>query len=349
MVVVSQLAWISAQEEKDKSPQAQGMPPATVVVGEVTTGRIAPESEFIGTVYYVEVSRVASEVSGRVDGVYFEAGQRVKEGAELVRLNADLLEKNLQSQQALYEEVLTQLEKARIDFKRVEKLFKEKTVQEQTYDDTRYQVKSLEKRLASLKAEVERIKTELDKKHIKAPFDGMVIEKKTEKGEWVTPGTPVAVIARTDVVDIIVDVPAKILPFIHPGLEVEVSIYGKTMKSKVFAIIPRGNIETRTFPVKIRIENNTELIEGQEAHIKLPTAPKQECLIVPRDALITQFGHTVVFSVENDVAKMHPVKVVGYDGMKAGIQAMDLSPGMKVVIKGNERLRDSQPVIVMNK
>ncbi|MCD6384740.1 efflux RND transporter periplasmic adaptor subunit [Candidatus Sumerlaeota bacterium] len=334
--------------QKDKSPSGMRMPPAKVVVAEVSRGMIAPESEFIGTVYYVEVSRVASEVNGRVDALFFEAGQRVKQGTELVRLNAELLEKTLQSQQAAYEEVYTQLEKARIDFRRVKKLFQKKTIQEQAYDDARYKVKTLEKHLASLKAEVERIQTELKKKHIKAPFDGVVIEKKTEIGEWVMPGTTVAVIARIDVVDVIADVPATILPFIHPGMEVEVSVAGRSMNGKVFTIIPRGNIETRTFPVKIRLEGNEDLIEGMEAHIKLPTGPKQECLIVPRDALITQFGQTVVFSVQNGIAKMHPVKVVGYEQMKAGIQAMNLSAGMKVVIKGNERLRDGQPVAVIN-
>ena len=53
-----------------------------------------------------------------------------------------------------------------------------------------------------------------------------IIEKKTEIGEWVMPGTTVAVIARIDVVDVIADVPATILPFIHPGMEVEVSVAG---------------------------------------------------------------------------------------------------------------------------
>ena len=120
--------------QKDKSPSGMRMPPAKVVVAEVSRGMIAPESEFIGTVFYVEVSRVASEVNGRVDALFFEAGQRVKQETELVRLNAELLEKTLQSQQAAYEEVFTQLEKARIDFRRAEKLFQKKTIQEQAYD-----------------------------------------------------------------------------------------------------------------------------------------------------------------------------------------------------------------------
>ena len=70
------------------------MPPARVVVSDVTEGMIAPEAEFVGTVYYREVSDLASEVSGRVDTVHFEEGQRVEEGDILVTINADILRKN---------------------------------------------------------------------------------------------------------------------------------------------------------------------------------------------------------------------------------------------------------------
>jgi len=43
---------------------------------------------------------------------------------------------------------------------------------------------------------------------------------------------------------------------------------------------------------------------------------------------------------------MIPVKVAGYTGMNAGVHGEGLREGMKVVIKGNERLRDGQPVSV---
>src|SRR3972149_5921263 len=78
---------LEAQEK-----QQQGMPPAKVVVSDVTSGFIAPEGGFIGTVYYQEVSDVASEVSGLAEEVSFEEGQRVKKGDVLVGISSDLLE-----------------------------------------------------------------------------------------------------------------------------------------------------------------------------------------------------------------------------------------------------------------
>lgn len=328
-----------AQENK-----TQGMPPPQVVVSEVTTGMVAPESEFIGTVYYQEVSDVASEVKGLVEVVSFEEGQRVKKGHVLIKLSSDLLEKTLQAAKASHGQVLSDLERARKDLKRAENLYREELVSEQSYDEHRFRVKSLEKKSASLRADVERIEIELQKKVIKAPFNGVVLKKHVDRGEWLSSGVIVATIARDEVVDVIVEVPEGVIKAIKPGVDVKVKAGGKETKGKVFAIIPRGDISTRTFPVKIRVQNNLSFIEGMEARVGLPVGEKKKTLIVPRDAVITMYGKTIIFTVIDSKARIIPVRVIGYKGMTAGIYADGLTEGMKVVVKGNERLRDGQMV-----
>jgi RND family efflux transporter MFP subunit len=333
-------------ESKDKQGgMPQGMPPAKVVVAEITEGLIAPESQFVGTVYYNEVSEVASEIAGKVDSVYFDVGQKVKKGEKLVSLNVDLLEKKLKSSEALFEQALAEIEKAQADFNRMDKLFKEKTVSEQEYDNARYNVKVLEKRANSLKANADQIREELVRQDIKSPFDGIVVEKKIEVGEWLSEGKPVGTIARSDVIDIIVDVPEKILSFVKPEMKVKADVNGNIVNSKIVAIIPKGDTETRTFPIKVRVEDKSEgLVEGMEAKVILPIGEKQNCLTVPRDAVINKFGMNVVFTSDNSIAKMHPVQILGYDGMIAGIQSMDLKKGVKVIVRGNERVQEGQPV-----
>jgi RND family efflux transporter MFP subunit len=326
------------------TPYAQEIPLTKVVVSEVSTGTVAPEAEFIGTVYYQEISDVASEVYGKVEMVKFEEGKRIKKGHVLVKLGSDLLKKTLQATKASHEQVLSELEEARRNLKRAESLYKEELIAEQIYDEHRFRVKGLEKKSASLKAEVERLETELQKKTIKAPFDGVVIKKHVDRGEWLSPGSVVATIARDDIVDVVVEVPERIIKFITPNMEVIVKAGGKTIKGKVLAIIPRGDISTRTIPIKIRVKNRFSLIEGMEAKVALPMGPKKKTFIVPRDAIISMFGRSVVFAVIDSKARMIPVKVIGYKGMMAGIYAEGLKEGMKVIVKGNERLRDGQIV-----
>ncbi|MGQ3685083.1 MAG: efflux RND transporter periplasmic adaptor subunit [Candidatus Loosdrechtia sp.] len=324
------------------------LPPAKVVVSEVVTSTIIPETEFIGTVYYIQVSNVASEVSGKIDMLSFEEGERVRKGHALAEINSDLLKKAIKTKTASYKKVLSDLELAKKDFVRVESLFREKVVAEQIYDDYRFRVTGLEKESASIKAEIEGLKVELQKKVVTAPFDGVIIKKHTDVGEWLSPGSIVASLARDDIVDVIVNVPEEVCILLTPGMEIPVRTRGREIHGKIFTVVPHGDIATRTFPVKIRINNSHSLIAGAEARVSLPRGEERKTLLVKRDALIPVLGNTVVFAVVDSFARMIPVKVTGYHGIMAGIESPELEEGMKVVIKGNERLQNHQMVNIIN-
>ena len=309
---------------------------------------VAPQAEFIGTVFYEEVSDVASEVSGRADEVRFEEGQRIKKNQILIQLGADVLKQRLLATSATYEQALSDLDLARIELKRKEKLIQSKAISEQTYDENRFRVKGIEKRANSLKAEVDRIKIELKKKMIRAPFDGVVIKRHVDRGEWLAEGATVAILAKDDVIDIVTDISGKYIPYIKLGMPVKATVNGIAVEGSVFAIIPRGDVATRTFPIKIRTPNTLAFIEGMSARVVLPVGEPRKALVVPRDAVIAKFGQTVIYAVKDSKANMLPVNVVGYQGLVAGIEGAGLEEGLPVVVKGNERLRNGQSVSTLN-
>ena len=342
LILLISYADLFAQEEKQK-----GMPPAIVVVAQVGSGMIAPYSEFVGTVYYKEVSEVAAEVSGKVEEVSFEAGQRVgKKGTILVKLSSDLLLKSLEAAEASYEQTVSDLKKAGKDLERSEGLFREQLIPEESFDEDKFAKEALELKAASLRAEVERLKIELEKKTVRAPFEGIVLKRHIDRGEWLSPGSVVATLATDDFVDIIAEVPESIINNISNDMNVDIESGGHFLKGKVRAVIPRGEISTRTFPVKIRAKNSLALKEGMEARVKLPTGKEVKTLTVPRDAVITAYGNTVVYVVNDSKAAMIPVRIIIYKGMIAGIAGEGLKEGMKVVIKGNERLQPGQDVMI---
>ena len=333
---------INAEEKKEP----QGMPPAQVVVAEITLGMVAPESEFIGTAKYQELSDIAPEVDGIVEEVNFDDGDRVKKGDVLVKLNSELLEKTLASTVASYEQALSDLELANKELERAENLYKEQLISSQRYDTTRFEVKSAEKKAAALKADMERYELELQKKSIRAPYNGIVVRKHVDRGEWLSSATEAMTIAKDDYMVPVVNVPERVIKFIKKGLIVDVEIGGNKLKGKVVSIIPRGDLSTRTFPVKVGVRNTLSLMEGMEAKVVLPIGEKKKAFLAPRDSVITVFGNTAVYAVIDSKATMLPVEIVGYDGMTAGIQGQGLKEGMKVVVKGNERLRDGQAVMI---
>ncbi len=334
--------------EEEATTGGQGPPPALVAVAEAKKGRFQPTAEYVGTVFYSQVSDVASEVEGKVQSADYEEGRRVKEGQVLVKLSPDLVDTAIKSTRSSYEQALEELEKAEKDLGRMWPLFKEGTISESLHDEHLYRSRAARKKADGLRADLERLELEKTKMSIRAPFGGLVVSKVVEEGEWVPSGGAVAVIANDREVDAVVDVPEEMLGFLKPGRKVQIKSGGRKLIGRFISFVPRGDVATRTFSIKIRLKNTAGLIEGMEARAVLPLAPESELLIVPRDAVINRFGQDVVFTVNGAVARMVPVRVTGYEGLTAGVEGPGLSEGVRVVVKGNERVMDGQPVSIIN-
>jgi RND family efflux transporter MFP subunit len=346
LVTLGTLGQVAAQEKKgaQDSARPKGPPPTLVAVAPVTTGSTEPMTEFVGTVYYARVSEVAAEIEGRVDVVSFEEGRRVEAEQELVRLNTDLLDMTIEGSRETYEQVLVDLEEAEKSLKRIDPLYQEGSVAEVVFDEHHFKKKRLERSAAVLKIALERQLLEKKKKTILSPFAGIVMKKSVEKGEWVPEGGTVAVVADDGEIDVVVDIPGDLLQHLREGRKIDITCAGKSLKARFVSFVPKGDIATRTFSVKLRLENSAGLVEGMEARATMPTDRKTSGLVVPRDAVIDKHGRTVVFAVRDGAAAMIPVTVTGHDGLRTGVSGPGLEEGLSVVVKGNERLRDGQPV-----
>lgn len=319
-------------------------PPSPVVTDTVRTGDMAPQSQFIGTVYFEEISNVASEVVGKVVDIKVQDGQRVKQGEIMVVLSTTLIDKRIRNARALAMQAKADYEAARLESTRVSALFKGQAVAEGEFDTKRLTAEALLQKYEAMQASLAQLLEEAAKKNIRAPYDGIVIDVKANRGEWMSVGSTVVVTARDDSYEVVVNAPREAFGVVKPGLEVTVDLGGKELPGEVFAVIPRGDVATRTFPVKIRVENDGSLAEGMEARVHLPKGLGGQTLIVSRDAVISMRGDNVVWAVLDGKAVPMPVYVVGFKGLIAGVKSDKLQEGMEIVVKGNERLRPGQAV-----
>jgi RND family efflux transporter MFP subunit len=251
-------------------PARKEAPPALVAVTAIKSGVMAPQTELLGTVFFAEVSDVAAEVAGIVSAVRVEDGQRIDAGQPLVALGTELKAKRLEAARAAHQQALAEREVARIDLERREALFRKNSISAQSYDDNRFKVKALERRAGALQAEAERVALEIAKALIRAPFGGVVVRRSVDRGEWIAKGKTVAVVARDDVVDVVIEVPESIVRRIRTGQKVRVRVGDVTRDGVVEAVVPRGDVATRTFPVKVRCENRHSWFEGMSAAVALP-------------------------------------------------------------------------------
>ncbi|NOY83798.1 MAG: efflux RND transporter periplasmic adaptor subunit [Nitrospirae bacterium] len=305
----------------------------------------------IGTVESWRSSRVATEVSGRVEVLQVRRGAKVKKGDLLARLSASTLRLKLKESEAKQNAAMARLQKSRDNLKRSESLMKEGLIAERVYRDAKLTVEELEQTLAVNESERLQTQDELNKKEVRAPFDGIVTQALTEEGEWVTEGGGIVHLVDLSRVRILVEMPEKYIREVQMGGAVFVQIDavpGEVFSGKVHALIPAGDRAARLFPVEVHVENKGLLLqEGMLARVAFALGASRRVLMVDKDALIRKGSEAFLFVV-TDAKAVKKTVMVGQGKadlieVNGEIKVDDL-----VVIRGNERLREGRAVHIVS-
>lgn len=206
--------------------------------------------------------------------------------------------------------------------------------------------------VAAQEAAVRRLTRQHEKTRIAAPFDGFVIMKRTEVGEWIDSGGPIAEMVGIETVRVRVDVPEHAIPFATQGnpAAVEVEALSKRFAADVSRVIPLAPAAARTFPVEIDLPNHDHaLLPGMFVWAHVPAGPNAKRLFVNKDAVVLQGTSRSVYVVRAGERGQMAVPTPVSTGLEiegeieitaAGIQAGDL-----LVCRANERLFGPTPVI----
>jgi RND family efflux transporter MFP subunit len=301
-----------------------------------------------GSVESKTVSLVASEVGGRVLELPAREGQTVLKQQPLARLDTTNLTLRLNAATAQLKEAESRSRLAERNLERARELFESQVVSQQQLDDSFYEFNAWQGRVEQLTAEIERIRFDIDRSTIRAPFAGIIVEERTEVGEWLAVGQPVMEIMSLEELEVRVEVPEQYYRNLKAGAAATVSfesLPGLSVGGRVSAIIPRADPQARTFPIKVRIPSRGGRIgAGMLARVELPVGESYRATVVPKDAVVGEGAERVVYLVngDNTVARV-PVQVGAGIGSWVAVEGA-LEAGARVVTRGNERLRPGQRV-----
>ena len=275
-------------------------------------------------------------------------GDLVKEGSPLVSIDTEILNKEIALSQTRVEQIELRIQHAKKNYKRLEELYAKDGVSERDYDDALY---IYQDSLKEKQAAEDRLATLLIKKRksvITAPFDGVILEKKIDTGDWVQQGKLLISIGSTNDLFVRVPVAETLLQFINIGeqVPVEVNAFKKEISGTIEDIAPTADPQTKNIFLKIRIPAMEKVAANMSATVFVPTSTPKKLSIIPRDALIKFQGKDFVYSVKDNKAAILPVNIVTFLGDKIGADTQYFVPGMPVVIEGNERLQPDQPVTI---
>lgn len=325
--------------------------PALVETTILKKGEVNPLQNFVGTLNFDTKSVLAAQNSGVIKKINIELGDSVKKGKTLVQIDADLLTAQIKAARANLKVARDTLKNDSKDFLRYKKLLETKSITQKEYDDALLKSNSSSGNVQALEANLNELLIQNNKKRIKAPFSGIVVEKKVEIGEWVNAGSEILTLVDTSKAEFLFNVPLNVVDGLKVGDVYDIKVGKQDIKSTLTAIIPNGDKLTRTFPVKFNANLKDKFVfDGQEANVNLSKNGKSQALIIARDAVIKRFGQNVVFVIDDkNTAQMIPVKVLGYISHDVAIAGKGLVEGMNIVVKGNERVFPKSPVKVLNK
>jgi RND family efflux transporter MFP subunit len=313
------------------------------------------------------VPRQAGVVSARVDApvVAFrvEVGDRVVAGQVVAMLDPTRLEarRNMavgaeHEAQAKLATSKAQRGLARQELKRLEGLKESAAFSPARYDDARQSVVIAEAQVAEAEAAVVSAQADLDLAEINrkdteifAPYDGVVSQRLTEIGAYVRVGDPLVRLIADGSLEIEADVPFQRLTGLVPGDVVAVSLDdGSSHTAMVRALVPEENPLTRTRAVRFVPTfgaSERPLAADQSVTVHVPVGAARTVLSVHKDAVIKRGEAAMVFVAKGDVAEARMITLGEAVGSR--YEVLDgLREGELVVVRGNERLRPGDKVVI---
>lgn len=327
---------------------AQGQP---VQVATVEHKQVSKQISLIGTTEAVAKSTVAAEVPGIVEQCPAKEGDFVEKGQLLAKLRTTYFNLRLKGARAARKRVLANLKSAEKELVRVSKLRETNSIAEKAYDEALYSHRGLTQELLQNEAGIEQLVYEISQAVITAPFSGHVSHEHTQVGQWLAKGGAVVTLIDLGQILVTVDVPERYAVKLHPKGTADVTIRSlseESLSSNPYVILPEGNSAARTIPVNVRVNNpGYRIRSGMEAQVRFSLDDIRMVYLVPKDAIVTSGDKRTVFSLKDSQAVPVTVNIQGYYGGHVAIEG-NLKPGDQVVVRGNERLRPGQAVVVQN-
>jgi RND family efflux transporter MFP subunit len=358
--------------------------PVEVQVATVVERATGAQAGVLNATGYVTARRratVSSKITGKVIEVNVEEGMAVKEGQVLARLDDSnaraallLAEAQTEAARRAVAESEVRLAEARVTLRRRLQLVKDGLATQAEVDQAQAEVDSIDARIAASRQQVRVAEsqvgvqqTDLDNTVIRAPFTGVAISKDAQPGEMVSPVSAGGGFTRTGICTIVdmrsleieVDVNEAYINRVMPGQSVSAVLDAYPdwqIPTRVITMVPTADrqkatvlvrigfneLDPRILPdmgVKVTFLREEEDTSGQDATARV------RAVAVPKTAVRTENGQSLVFVVKGNVVERRAVRVGGTDGDRLEVLA-GLQTGAQVVSPLPADLQDGAMVVV---
>ena len=290
-----------------------------------------------GSIEANEQVEIRSEVSGIVEGIYFQEGTYVNKGQVLFKVND--IELRAQLRQTSTKEGL-----AAENERRAKLLLQKEAISQEEYDLARADLKSAQ-------AQSQLIQAQIAKTSVRAPFSGKIGLRSISPGTYITPAILVTKLVNTGKLKITFSIPEKYSSQVKTNTIITFKVAGSEGRysAKIYAIEPEIAVATRTLQVRAIAENKDgELLPGTFADVELPLAIIKDAIVVPTEAIIPVQNGKKIFISNNGLAKELMIETATRTETSVLVLS-GLKEGDTVITNGVMSLKNDDPVKVIVK
>lgn len=279
---------------------------ATAELGQL---ELAPRS--IGIVDAWQSASLRAEAGGRVLELSVDNGDRVQADDTLLRLDSSRQSISVSGARANVQGLREDLAFAEREAERLRKLVARGSAATAALDSAEHNVVQVQSALASARANLRSAQRQLKDGRVVAPFAGIVTDRRVDLGDTLTPGAPLMDIVDLSRVRVRVGVAGSELSSLRVGAQAEVRIEdlgGVTLPAKVSSIAPAAHPVSGLFDVELHAPNPEQRVRaGMVASVAFERGSRPDRVLVPRSALTRRGGRTVVFVIDQGIARERPV------------------------------------------
>jgi RND family efflux transporter MFP subunit len=299
---------------------------------EIVSRTIPLEETAVGTIQPVHRVEVASRLLARVVEVNVIAGQTVTKGDVLVQLEDSDLQARLSQSQSAVAQAQAALDQAKIEESRLRAAFETNAVASLEMDRAVNSLKGSEANLARTTQAQAEARTVLEYATIRSPIDGLVVDKRVNSGDTVSPGQVVASVLDPAHMQLVASVRESLSQRLTVGgtVSVKLDVLEHACTGTVAEIVPEAESTSRTFQVKVRGPCPEGVHSGMFGRLSIPNGEETVLLIPP--AAVRTVGQVDCVDVAVDGSRQRRALRLGRV-MNGGIEVLSgLSTGEKVVV-----------------
>ena len=350
------------RSQKEEITKAEVIRPVkTVMISSRGSGGVW---HYYGTLQGGRRVDLSFRVSGPIKTIKVDKGASVKRGTILATLDPRDYQTKLRQAKSSQAQAKSQYDNALANFKRYENLYNERVIPKSTYDTYKTQMEVAKSALDAAIASTAAVQDSLKDTELRAPFDGVIVDRMVENFQDVTAKQPIFSLQDISTLEIVFNVPDNDVIWASKaaalrGNKVTLKAMFDALPERVFPlevkeVVLQADRSTNTFPVTAVMPSQAglALLPGMSAtvEVELHENSNSENLpfIVPQTALINENGKNFVWLCENNlVRKVNITAGVPYNNGSIEISGSELKDGDYIVTAGANLLHEGQRVRLM--